>query len=297
MITVALIASILAAPPMVPRDPRGTYSADGRQVRFVIDPKHAVYKVGLNFNFQTTVRTPTRCSLPAFGSTDFTAAVPPDDTTGRRFMISPAVEQRADGSSAIGTQSNISFDCEGGLEFTIEVVHVPLEEAVLLIEFRLSEDESARVRAAIDAERARCAEEMEATSLDLRAALETEIHDAFVKGLLRRYVASDDAEAARENFVIVKTTQQLLVGERGYIVFSVQNRTSKEVVVKNVDVVDGESGGAMMGVSLVMPQKRIAPDSTQFGVAVFEATEEASTFTLVVYEDGPRVIRVSDIEL
>jgi hypothetical protein len=45
-----------------------------------------------------------------------------------------------------------------------------------------------------------------------------------------------------------------------------------------------------------MPERRVPPDGVSQGVVVFEAPEEASTFALTIVEDGPRRIRVGDID-
>jgi len=261
---------------------------DTKARRFVLDPSKRIYKVGVNFACQTTLWTPVRCAPPVVGDPEYFLVLVPDET-GRRFIVSAKVDQG-------GAATNVTFACDEDIRFSVEVTQVTPDKAALIVEFELNAEESARVRAAIEGERKRCAEELDVRTAELRTSLEVEAADTLMRGMLRRLTSNDDVEAARSDFVIVRVSQQVLVGDRGFVVFSVQNRTSKEVVVGGVEVVTGERSQPLTNVVLSMPERRVGPGALQLAVAAFDAPEDLSTVALVVREDGPRSIRVEDID-
>ena len=298
MTTVLLLATklLVSAPPagkpaVTPPPPAVAAKAerpDPKAVRFVLDASQRIYKLGVNFAYQTTIFTPVNCAPPIVGDPEYFLVLVPDET-GRRFIVSAKQDQP-------GSTTNVTFSCDEGVRFSVEVTQVPQEQAALIAEFELNPDESARVRAVIDNERKRCGVETQSRIEELQAEIERETEERLAKGMLRRLTLSHDIEAARESFVIVRVTNELLAGERGFIVFSVQNRTSKEIVVKDVEVLTDKGGQPMGNVMLVMPERRVGADAIQFAVAVFDAPEDVSSLVLVVHEDGPRVIRVGEID-
>ena len=56
--------------------------------------------------------------------------------------------------------------------------------------------------------------------------------ERMLRGMLRRISASDDTEYARQDFVIVKAFRELLIGDKGYIVFQVQTQIGAFVEVQ-----------------------------------------------------------------
>lgn len=259
-----------------------------REARFLLDADSKVYRVGINFAYQTTIWTPVACRPPSVGDPEYFHVLAPD-TEMNRFVLVAAVERP-------GAVTNITFQCADGIRFVLEAQQVEAGSAVFSVEFAINAKDDVRVSAIREEERLRCKDQTDERILALQTTLEAEAQNQLVLGMLRRLTMSDDTEAARENFVIVKTTQQLLVGDKGYIVFSVQNRTSKPIVIKSIEVLTGDEPAMPLNSTLVMPEPRVASDATKYAVALFDAPEDFSAFTLVVREDGPRVIRLSGID-
>ena len=261
---------------------------DRQALRFTLDATKRIYQAGINFSYQTTVWTPIRCNLPVVGDPEYFLVLQPDDT-GRRFIVSAKVEKP-------GAKTNVTFDCDEAVRFSVEVSQVAASEATLIVEFELDAGETARVRGAVEAEHKRCGDEADVRVANLREQMQREAQELFMAGMLRRMAASHDVEMARESFVIVKVAQELLVGERGFILFSVQNHTPKEIVVRDVEVLTEGDAQPMPNVVFWMPEKRVGPGYMQYAVAAFDAPEDIATVTLVVNEDGPRKIRVGDVD-
>jgi hypothetical protein len=282
LLPAALFLSAPAKPteqaPVAPRD----------AVRFTVDAKRRIYDVGINFAYQTTVWTPVDCEAPAIGDPEyFSILYDPKKPLQRRFILTAQVEKA-------GATTNVTFDCQSGVRIVLKVTQVQASDAALSVEFEFDAEENARVQAAVEAERQRVSTECEGRIADLHEQLELEAQDRFVRGMLRRLLLNDDEEHGRQNFVIVKAYRQILAGEKGYIVFSVQNRTSQDFVVGTVEVID-EHTRQPLATQLAI-DRRVAPDTLVAGVATFDAPEEPKSFTLVVREDGPREIRVEDID-
>ncbi len=257
-------------------------------VRFTVDAKRRIYDVGINFAYQTTVWTPVDCEAPAIGDPEyFSILYDPQKRLQRRFILTAQVEKS-------GATTNVTFDCESGVRIVLKVTQVQASDAALSVEFEFDANENARVQAAVLAERQRLGTECEGRIADLHEQLELEAQERFVRGMLRRLLLNDDEEHGRQNFVIVKAYRQILAGEKGYIVFSIQNRTSQDFVVGSVEVLD-ENTRQPLGTTFAI-DKRVAPDTLVAGVATFDAPDESKSFTLVVREDGPREIHVEDID-
>ena len=79
--------------------------ADTKAKRFVLDPSQRIYKVGVNFAYQTTLWTPVRCAQPVVGDPEYFLVLVPDDT-GRRFIVSAKVDQ-------LGATTNVTFAIAG----------------------------------------------------------------------------------------------------------------------------------------------------------------------------------------
>jgi hypothetical protein len=263
-------------------------SSLSKAIKFTLDPARKVYEVGVNFAYQTTVWTPVNCGNPAVGDPEYFAVLTPD-TTARRFILAAKVEKP-------GAKTNVTFACDEGVRFSVEATQVPQDKAVLIVEFELNADESERVRAVVESERKAAKEQCDARVDDLKESLEKEAQDALARGLLRRFSADHDAEAARERFVVVHVRRELLIGGKGYILFDVQNLSSKDVSIRDVEVLAETGNAAMDNVTLVMPERRVGPNATSPAVATFDAPDDISTVVLVVHEDGPRTIRVEDVD-
>src|SRR5262245_34759418 len=94
-------------------EPTSKPAGDRKAVKFVLDPSKPVYKVGVNYAYQTTIRTPGPCGAPAVGDPDKFAVLVPDKS-GRRFIVTAAVQ-------ADGATTNVTFECDDGVLFTLEV--------------------------------------------------------------------------------------------------------------------------------------------------------------------------------
>ena len=212
-----------------------------------------------------------------------------DERFKNRVVITPQVE-------LLGAKSNVTVDCEQDVRVVLAVTITEASAAAQIVEFEFSKDDLALVRSAIDNERKRCAAQEEAKLAEMRIAVEQEVTERFMRSLLRRFSAAEDVEHGREKFVIVKAFREIVMGGRGFLVFQVQNRTSNDFVVKEVEVANEKTSQPVDNVLLVMPERRVAPDAVSIAVVAFDAPEDSGTFVLSVREDGPRTIRVDDID-
>jgi hypothetical protein len=260
-------------------------------LHFTVDSRHRIYDVPVSFAFATTIWLPVDCYEAVVGDPDwFTIAYNPKRKANRRYVLTPNEDRP-------GAETSVSFDCDEGVQVVLRVQQGPPEKAVLAVEFALNPEETERVRRAVKQERDRAAKHLR-RELEVNTARVQKQHEQeLALGMLSRFRTDDDREYGRQDFFVVRTFRQVVIGDRGVILLAMKNITDNDVTIQSIEAFDEDSGDALKNSTLFMKNRRVAADTESFAAVHFDATDALETVKLVVREKGPRVIEITDIDM
>lgn len=264
---------------------------DAGAVQYQLGDERRIYEVPIAYAYVTTVWFPIDCYEPSIGDPDVVAVLYDSKIkANRRFNVTPKTDQP-------GATTNVTFSCAGGQFAVLKLNQVAPEKAVLSVEFKTDPKESARVRAAVESARKEFDTLCQAQLSEMTEKAAEDNETQLLHRMLRRISGSDDVEWGRKDLVAVRVFRQVLIGQRAYLQFEIENRTRNDVRIREVKVFDERRGNVLDDIALLVEKPRIEPGDTVAGIVAFNAPDDSRAFKMAVYEDGPRVIEIDDIEL